>query len=163
MRFEATLPRVGELRASDLRKVFGEEVWNKHHVDVLVLGAPAELPAAARVLLDRLRQGRGQHLAVRCPGCARAVLALRVIAGALRCAQCGSRLTRQQSEKETREWQLGGRQEDELNRLLSRQGTRTDSGRAHARGLARGLLQMDSDRVCTVAALAARALAAEES
>ena len=147
MRLDVPLPRIGELRIEDLRRVLGDEVWKVRGVDVCVLAADAGLPSVQRVVLGWKRSGRGEHRAVVCPNCRRPKEILYADgAGGLACSICSKRRTREQREACLAVWKLGGREEDRLLRLLERDHV-TSAGLEHARVLANEIKRGDLDRL----------------
>jgi hypothetical protein len=147
MRLEMPLPRIGELRIEDLRRVLGDEVWKVGGVDVCVLAAGAGLPSVQRVVLGWKRSGRGEHRAVVCPNCRQPKEILYADgAGALACSICSKRRTREQREGCLAVWKLGGREEDRLLRLLERDRL-TSAGLDRARVLADEIKRGDLDRL----------------
>ncbi len=149
MRLEATLPRLGELRIEDVRRVLGDQVWTVDHVDVCVLAAPmGGVPSAQRIALGWKRSGRGDHRAMLCPACNLPKEILYTDGrGGLACASCSRRRTREQREVNMPAWKrLGGREEDRLLRLLQRDGL-SSAGLDRARALAEEIVHGDRDRL----------------
>ena len=124
MTFEVTVPRLGQLRSTDVRRALGRDWTDAAHVDVVVLAEDGGLPSATRVELGLKRCGRASHLALVCAGCGHLRDVLLVDGeGGLRCQRTclRTRLTRQQRERTMRAWtQLGAKEEDALVRLLHR-------------------------------------------
>jgi hypothetical protein len=148
MRLDAPLARLGELRIEDVRRVLGDRIWEVNHVDVCVLAPPGGVPSAQRIVFGWKRSGRGDHRAMLCPTCGtpREILYADGVGG-LACASCSKRRTREQREVNTSSWKkLGGREEDQLLRLLQRDGL-SSAGRDRARALAEEIVRGDRDRL----------------
>ena len=148
MRPDAPLPRIGELRIEDVRRVLGDQTLKVNHVDVCVIAPRGGVPSAQRVALGWKRSGRGDHRAMLCPKCRqpREILYADGYSG-LACAACSKKRTREQREVNTAAWKkLGSREEDRLLRLLQRDGL-SDAGLDHARALADEIERGDLDRL----------------
>ena len=148
MRLDAPLPRIGELRIEDVRRVLGATFWEARDIDACVLAPPGGVPSAQRIVLGWKRSGRGDHRAMLCPSCGRPREILYADGvGGLACASCSRRRTREQREVNTSAWKkLGGREEDQLLRLLQREGL-SSAGLDRARALAEEIVRGDLDRV----------------
>lgn len=116
------LPRLGRVRSADLRAAVGDDVFTLKSVVVTVIHDGVGMPTVARVRITTARAGRGEHVRLVCPSCDGAKMALFTDGrGALRCAPCSRRRTRQQREGRMSAWtRLGAREEDRLLRLLLR-------------------------------------------
>ena len=148
MTVEALLPRIGERRIEDVRRVMGDRIWKVEHLDVCVLAPVGGVPSAQRIVLGWKRSGRGDHRAMLCPTCRQPKEILYADGGGrLRCSVCSKRRTREQREANLRAWKkLGGREEDQLLRLLQRDGL-SSAGQDRARALADEIVRGDRDRL----------------
>lgn len=142
--FEVVGPRIGELHVQDVRDAISS---GSLHVTVMVLAADGGLPFVGRVDLGEKRSGRSSHRVFLCPECRRPRRVL-YIAGPSRllCADCSDHRTRRQRERTFASWRRGGREEDELFRLLLRPG-RCEAALRRAHRLVDELLAGDHDRL----------------
>ncbi len=149
MASEATLlARVGELRFRDLRAVYGASLKVMAGVGALVLDADGGLPVAAYVEFIDVRAGRGNHRAMRCPGCGGARSVLLARSATLACRACRGHRTRRQLEHRRADWtRRGGREEDELLRMFQPARRLTAARLDRARQLAAALVAEDEVRV----------------
>lgn len=140
MTFEVMGLQIGTLRVRDVR-AGATGARPGAHVGVLVLGSDGEPPFVGTVALATKRSGHSEHLALLCGACGHGRSVLYVRGGRLACAACSRRRTRRQSERTLATWKMGGREEDQLLRLVGR-------GRAleQLRALADELVNGDLDR-----------------
>jgi hypothetical protein len=129
MTFEVHPPRLGELRAADVRRELGASARAGERVDVVVLGLPGKPPFAGIVALVDKRAGRGRHVVLLCPACSRGrEVLVDGGRGQLVCRPCARQRTRRQRERALRAFRLeGGREEDALMRLVGRPGSPTSA------------------------------------
>jgi hypothetical protein len=140
------MPRKGEVRTRDLRAVYGDRLNELGHVDVLVV-ADAGTPLAARIYLMDRPAGRGVQRALVCPACEQPRYVLLAKDGCLKCSQCHRHRTRRQLERNLASWnRLGGRQGDQVLRLLLRPTRPTPARMEQAIRLARQLVSTDRVR-----------------
>ena len=166
MEIEAIGPRIGELRREDVRAGLGDAFYfSEDVVNVFVLGRAGEASSACAVTLCWSSAGRGQHRMLRCPLCRGAKRLLFTDgAGGLGCSKCLKRLTRHQRDKHRREYRrLGGRQEDQLLRLIGKPTRTTPAALEQARRLADQLADGDVGRLNEVLALASVIFNAERT
>ena len=124
MKVEAISSRLGELRLEDVRAALGRRFADLEHVDVLVAGAPGQMPSAARVAITSVQRGAALHTALACPRCSQARWVLLADGqGGLACKSCSRYRTRRQMEWHRRDFKrYSGRQEDLLLRALKTPG-----------------------------------------
>ena len=141
---EIRVPQLGEVRIRDVRAALGSEFSKAIFVDLLVLGRPGEPASAGRVYFVDRPSGRGCQRNLACPVChlARAVL-FTDAKGGLGCARCARRRTRHQLECACRSYRRdGGREEDELLRIVGRPTTAVERVEA----LAKQIVEIDRRR-----------------
>lgn len=121
MTIEVKVPRFREVRLGDVRVALGESFAKAAFVDVLVLSRAGESASAGRLYLVDKRSGCGLHRRLACPACHQPRAVLYVDGnGGLGCARCTRHRTRRQLERTCRDYRHhGGREEDELHRLLA--------------------------------------------
>jgi len=145
--FEAIAPRRGEVRTRDLRAVYGRQLAELRHVDVVVV-AEAGVPVTARLEIVDVACGHGTRRAIRCPACGQPRHVLVALEGALRCTRCHRHRTRHQLERHLANWnRRGGKEEDKVLRLLLRTPSATPEGMQEARRLVHLLLDADRARL----------------
>lgn len=147
MVFEVVPPRKGEVRMRDVLAVYGDSVRDVGYVDVLVVGEGGA-PLSARIELTELQAGRRKAMAFVCKTCRlpRHLLILR--RGALQCSRCHRYKTRRQMEQGLADWsRRGGREEDELLRLLVPTGKRPPTRVVEPSLLVKALLDGDRARL----------------
>lgn len=142
------LPRIGEVRARDIRKLLPHD-QRAHELHVLVLGNAGEPPSVQRVTLAQFRRGRGLHIGLLCPACCTARTVLYLVDGHLRCRTCSGHRTRHQQEKRLSSWKTGGLEEDHLHRLFQT-GLRTELAKARAARLVGQLVEGDTNRLAAL-------------
>jgi hypothetical protein len=147
--FEVVLPRRGEVTTRDLRAVCGADLQRLEYVDIVVLEADGGMPVAARIELADVRSGWSRRRAFVCPTCRKGRHLLLGRGGKLQCSTCHQFRTRRQTERTCDDFtKRGGRQEDQLLRLLSPRWRGTTSVRlVKARRLVGALLETDRARV----------------
>jgi hypothetical protein len=143
------VPRIGELRAADVRRCVVGHLRGGDRIDVVVLAAPRATPFVGQVELVERRAGRGHHVVLRCPACGLGKERLVVRRGRLECRSCSGHLTRRQAERSMRTFRReGGLEEDALVRLLQRPGPCTPGRLERARELKDDLDAIDRARFC---------------
>ena len=144
--FETIGLRRGEIRTRDLRSVYGDGLNELDYVDVVVISEEG-VPQAARITLTMVSFGSAHQRAFICPSCQEPRHLLLARRGKIQCSTCHRRRSRRQKEHHFAAWnRLGGRQEDQLVRLLLRP-TRPTPARMHqATRLAHLLLNTDRVR-----------------
>ncbi len=75
------------------------------------------------VVLTTRRTGRGEHLALCCPGCDRGDSVFYNGCWGLRCAACSRRLARPEHEQALAAWRSGEPEEDRLLRAVAKGGS----------------------------------------
>lgn len=144
----------GRLRAAELRRRLGREFLQTESIPVSVPPGN-QTPAYCGVVLLRLvAGGRGHHRRLVCPGCDRTKLILFVSQrGTLACRTCLRVRTRRQRDRTCQSYtQLGGREEEDIVRLLLKPGPLTEARLALATSKIEALLQ--ADRLMAADALA---------
>ena len=145
MRSEASGARIGRLTIADVRAGLGRDV---DILDAVVVCVVAECgpPFFGVVHLVDKKSSPDLHRALECSGCGRACRLLVARHGRLACRACLRHRPRRSHERHLRSWnRLGGKEEDALVRMLSRQ-HRNEVVLQQARSIARSLLQSDNDR-----------------
>ncbi len=131
----------------DLVAVHGDGLRDLAYVDVLVV-ADGGAPIAARVDLTQIQSGRRTTTVFVCPACRLPRCLLRARKGSLACSRCHRHRTRRQMEQSRSDWtRRGGREEDEILRLLVPTGERAPRTMVDPSVLVSQLLQADRARV----------------
>jgi hypothetical protein len=165
MSAEIRSPRVGMLRVTDVVAVFGRAIATRTSVCVLVLAKEAGAPFIGDVTLVRKRSGRAAHVALECPSChlGRQILLLAAERG-LECRDCGRRRTLHQSQHTLTWWKdHGGREHDQILRLVTGLGRKPAGAYRRAQRLVDELLRADADRLAALRERAYTALIAADS
>jgi late competence protein required for DNA uptake (superfamily II DNA/RNA helicase) len=163
MKSEVMGVRTGEVTIREIRKAVGVTTRAGATVGVFVLSSSGDAPFIGQVLVGEGQRGRSMHLTLVCPRCEAGKRSLFVgRANELGCRRCLHRLTRHQAERTLRSWRrCGGREEDQLQRLVRRGGL-TSAGLSLAQALADELLEGDRDRVAALVNNGTAALIATE-
>ena len=145
---EVVFPRKGELSVRDVRAVYGADVRQMAHVDVLVLDEHDGVPVAARVDLAESRWGWSHRTRLVCPTCEERRESLVARAGRLQCKGCHNDITRRARERTVANFtRRGGLEEDRVLRLL-RPAPYPDGARlGHARRLVQNIVAADHSRL----------------
>ena len=147
MGVEVVPSRTGEVRTRDVLAVYGHAIHTLTYVDVVVI-ADGGAPIAARVDLMQIQSGRRTLTVFVCPSCRLPRHLLRARRGFLSCSRCHRHRTRRQLERSRADWnRWGGRQEDEILRLLVPTGERPPKTLVDPSLLVTQLLQADRARV----------------
>jgi hypothetical protein len=142
MTFEVSSPEIGAVSMFLVGGLDGPLAREPAQARVTVLGVEG-LAVTADVSLVSKPSGRSCHRCFRCPRCGRAAAVLRAHGSELFCARCRPHRTARQLQRSTCWWRdEGGRETDQLLRLVLRHGHRSDD----ARRLAADLLRADRAR-----------------
>jgi hypothetical protein len=161
MRSGVATARLGVLDIRDVRDALGEEFHTAKTIEVLVATARG-LPFAGVVALVQKPSGRGSHRALACPQCGESRFKLHVRDGKLGCEDCFRVHARRCTERTCASWNMGGREEDRLLRLVDGRSRPTSAALERARDLARELVQGDEDRAMAAMQVAGAAITAVE-
>jgi len=153
---------VGVLRIADVAAALGPDFPLAKTIEVLVPTTDG-LPFAGVVRLVDKPSGLGTHHALACPQCGAPKFKLLVFdGGRLGCSKCAHKHPRRNAERTCASWNLGGREEDRLLRLVAGRSKPTTVAVERAVRLAHELVHGDEDRAAAVLQIGETAVTAVE-
>lgn len=154
---------LGVLNIADVALALGADLETAETIEVLVVSA-TDMPFAGIVRLDWKPSGPGWHRALACPHCGEPRFKLYVFdGGRLGCARCARRHPRRVAERTCATWSRGGRDEDQLLRLVAGRSRPTEVAIEQGQRLARELIRGDEDRAAAALQFGEAAVTAVEA